>query len=145
MKFEGTILNFIQYLIDNFELGSCLVSFSWSFWSLLLIRILNLLICSFVLRKHTLCGSICELLQVRFRLVMFQPFVGEVISARLKESNKDGLRCKTRKCSNSLFWFILVYSLYQGPSLYSNNIVVVWPWYHKQKYRCGENTYVNFG
>lgn len=34
----------------------------------------------------------CELLQVRFRLVMFQPFVGEVISARLKESNKDGLR-----------------------------------------------------
>lgn len=29
---------------------------------------------------------------VRFRLVMFQPFVGEVISARLKESNKDGLR-----------------------------------------------------
>ncbi|KAL6564427.1 hypothetical protein OROMI_015877 [Orobanche minor] len=29
---------------------------------------------------------------VRFRLVMFRPFVGEVISARLKESTKDGLR-----------------------------------------------------
>ncbi|XP_011079992.1 DNA-directed RNA polymerase III subunit RPC8 isoform X1 [Sesamum indicum] len=29
---------------------------------------------------------------VRFRLVMFRPFVGEVISARLKESSKDGLR-----------------------------------------------------
>ncbi|KAK6141607.1 hypothetical protein DH2020_024642 [Rehmannia glutinosa] len=29
---------------------------------------------------------------VGFRLVMFRPFVGEVISARLKESTKDGLR-----------------------------------------------------
>ncbi|KAL3647794.1 hypothetical protein CASFOL_008762 [Castilleja foliolosa] len=29
---------------------------------------------------------------VKFRLVMFRPFVGEVISAKLKESTKDGLR-----------------------------------------------------
>lgn len=29
---------------------------------------------------------------VKFRLVMFRPFQGEVISARLKESTKDGLR-----------------------------------------------------
>ncbi|KAG8389264.1 hypothetical protein BUALT_Bualt02G0210900 [Buddleja alternifolia] len=29
---------------------------------------------------------------VRFRLVLFRPFVGEVISARLKASTKDGLR-----------------------------------------------------
>ncbi|XP_051138554.1 uncharacterized protein LOC127256546 [Andrographis paniculata] len=28
---------------------------------------------------------------VKFRLVMFRPFVGEIISARLKESTKDGL------------------------------------------------------
>ncbi|XP_076937755.1 uncharacterized protein LOC143605576 [Bidens hawaiensis] len=29
---------------------------------------------------------------VKFRLIIFKPFVGEVISARLKESNADGLR-----------------------------------------------------
>ncbi|XP_065861026.1 uncharacterized protein [Euphorbia lathyris] len=29
---------------------------------------------------------------VEFRLVVFRPFVGEIIVARLKESNKDGLR-----------------------------------------------------
>lgn len=29
---------------------------------------------------------------VKFRLVMFRPFVGEVIGAKLKESNADGLR-----------------------------------------------------
>ncbi|WCJ22132.1 DNA-directed RNA polymerase III subunit RPC8 [Euphorbia peplus] len=29
---------------------------------------------------------------VEFRLVMFRPFVGEIIVAKLKESNKDGLR-----------------------------------------------------
>ncbi|WCJ21632.1 DNA-directed RNA polymerase III subunit rpc8 [Euphorbia peplus] len=29
---------------------------------------------------------------VEFRLVMFRPFVGEIIIAKLKESNKDGLR-----------------------------------------------------
>ncbi|GAB4850640.1 hypothetical protein Ancab_029951 [Ancistrocladus abbreviatus] len=30
--------------------------------------------------------------KVDFRMVMFRPFVGEVISARLKESNRNGLR-----------------------------------------------------
>lgn len=49
------------------------------------------------------------LLQVRFRLVMFRPFVGEVISARLKESTKDGLRCMTYNCLVTLFWFVLSY------------------------------------
>ncbi|CAH9092945.1 unnamed protein product [Cuscuta europaea] len=29
---------------------------------------------------------------VKFRLIMFRPFVGEVIAARLKESNANGLR-----------------------------------------------------
>ncbi|KAI3819387.1 hypothetical protein L1987_13218 [Smallanthus sonchifolius] len=29
---------------------------------------------------------------VKFRLIIFRPFVGEIISARLKESNADGLR-----------------------------------------------------
>ncbi|KAI3815226.1 hypothetical protein L1987_14887 [Smallanthus sonchifolius] len=29
---------------------------------------------------------------VKFRLTLFRPFVGEIISARLKESNADGLR-----------------------------------------------------
>ncbi|KAJ9568177.1 hypothetical protein OSB04_004143, partial [Centaurea solstitialis] len=29
---------------------------------------------------------------VKFRLIIFRPFVGEIISATLKESNKDGLR-----------------------------------------------------
>ncbi|GAA0172726.1 hypothetical protein Leryth_004704 [Lithospermum erythrorhizon] len=30
--------------------------------------------------------------KVKFRMIMFRPFVGEVISAKLKESNADGLR-----------------------------------------------------
>ncbi|XP_042030834.1 DNA-directed RNA polymerase III subunit RPC8-like isoform X2 [Salvia splendens] len=30
--------------------------------------------------------------KVKFRLVMFRPFVGEIITARLKESTVDGLR-----------------------------------------------------
>ncbi|KAL8232879.1 hypothetical protein R6Q57_002657 [Mikania cordata] len=30
--------------------------------------------------------------KVKFRIVVFRPFVGEIISARLKESNADGLR-----------------------------------------------------
>lgn len=29
---------------------------------------------------------------VKFRLIVFQPFIGEIISATLKESNADGLR-----------------------------------------------------
>lgn len=29
---------------------------------------------------------------VKFRLIIFRPFIGEIISARLKESNADGLR-----------------------------------------------------
>ncbi|KVH89192.1 RNA polymerase III, subunit Rpc25 [Cynara cardunculus var. scolymus] len=29
---------------------------------------------------------------VKFRLIIFRPFVGEIISAKLKESNADGLR-----------------------------------------------------
>ncbi|CAI9288270.1 unnamed protein product [Lactuca saligna] len=29
---------------------------------------------------------------VKFRLIIFQPFVGEIISAKLKESNADGIR-----------------------------------------------------
>ncbi|XP_010323226.2 uncharacterized protein [Solanum lycopersicum] len=35
--------------------------------------------------------------KVKFRLVVFRPFVGEVISAKLKESNAEGLRCKPRR------------------------------------------------
>ena len=32
-------------------------------------------------------------LQVVFRLIMFRPFEGEIIAAKLKESNSTGLRC----------------------------------------------------
>jgi len=28
-----------------------------------------------------------------FRMIMFRPFVGEIIGAKLKESNATGLRC----------------------------------------------------
>lgn len=31
--------------------------------------------------------------QVQFRMIVFRPFVGEVIVAKLKESNESGLRC----------------------------------------------------
>ena len=31
--------------------------------------------------------------QVVFRLIMFRPFVGEIIAANVKESNATGLRC----------------------------------------------------
>lgn len=31
--------------------------------------------------------------QVVFRLIMFRPFVGEIIAAKVKESNATGLRC----------------------------------------------------
>ncbi|KAL2543847.1 RNA polymerase Rpb7 N-terminal domain-containing protein [Forsythia ovata] len=61
-----------------------------------------------VIDKLGLCVSVYDILSIdggfifpgdgastytaRFRLAMFRPYVGEVISARLKESTKDGLR-----------------------------------------------------
>ena len=57
---------------------------------------------SFALSHHPLaCVNLkgnkvtnrCGVLQVCFRLVMFRPFVGEVIVAKVKESDADGLRC----------------------------------------------------
>lgn len=56
------------------------------------------------------------LLQVRFRLVMFRPFVGEVIIARLIASNKDGLRCMTSSLVTFFLhfsWVDYYYSYYQ--------------------------------
>ncbi|GFP98009.1 DNA-directed RNA polymerase iii subunit rpc8 [Phtheirospermum japonicum] len=44
---------------------------------------------------------------VKFRLVMFRPFVGEVISAKLKESTKDGLRCM-----GSLYFVLVSFELF---------------------------------
>ena len=35
--------------------------------------------------------------QVEFRLVMFRPFVGEIITAKLKESDSYGLRCMSKR------------------------------------------------
>ncbi|XP_073134759.1 uncharacterized protein [Henckelia pumila] len=58
----------------------------------------NLGLCISVYDIHSIDGGFippgegASTYKVRFRLVMFRPFVGEVISARLKESNKDGLR-----------------------------------------------------
>ncbi|XP_021616444.1 DNA-directed RNA polymerase III subunit RPC8 isoform X4 [Manihot esculenta] len=53
---------------------------------------------------------------VEFRMVVFRPFVGEIIAAKLKESNKDGLR------SHRL----------PNPSIYErdpgNRYQVVWSW-----------------
>lgn len=34
--------------------------------------------------------------QVEFRLVMFRPFIGEIIAAKLKESDSSGLRCMSK-------------------------------------------------
>ncbi|CAN1278483.1 DNA-directed RNA polymerase III subunit RPC8 [Linum perenne] len=36
---------------------------------------------------------------VEFRMVIFRPFAGEVIVAKIKESDVDGLRCKFRLCA----------------------------------------------
>lgn len=45
------------------------------------------------------------LLQVKFRLVVFRPFVGEIITARLKESKAEGLRCKLCRMFTVFFSF----------------------------------------
>nr|VDD53603.1 unnamed protein product [Brassica oleracea] len=36
--------------------------------------------------------------KVGFRIVVFRPFVGEVIAARFKESDSNGLRCEYYYC-----------------------------------------------
>ncbi|KAG8663350.1 DNA-directed RNA polymerase III subunit RPC8 isoform X2 [Manihot esculenta] len=65
---------------------------------------------------------------VEFRMVVFRPFVGEIIAAKLKESNKDGLRL-------SLGFFDDIYvpaHRLPNPSIYErdpgNRYQVVWSW-----------------
>lgn len=41
--------------------------------------------------------------QVEFRLVVFRPFVGEIIAAKLKESDANGLRCMSDNDLSTLF------------------------------------------
>ncbi|XP_042028211.1 DNA-directed RNA polymerase III subunit RPC8-like isoform X1 [Salvia splendens] len=69
---------------------------------------LDLIFLDKVIDKHGLCVSVYDIRSisggfilpgdgastytVKFRLVMFRPFVGEIIIARLKESTVDGLR-----------------------------------------------------
>ncbi|XP_031264182.1 DNA-directed RNA polymerase III subunit RPC8-like [Pistacia vera] len=40
---------------------------------------------------------------VEFRLVVFRPFVGEIIAAKLKESDANGLRCMSNNDLSTLF------------------------------------------
>lgn len=37
-------------------------------------------------------------LQAVFTLIVFRPFVGEIIAAKLIESNADGIRCMSSRC-----------------------------------------------
>ena len=45
--------------------------------------------------------------QVKFRLVVFRPFVGEIIAAKLKESDANGLRCMSNQCLTAYMIFHL--------------------------------------
>jgi len=60
---------------------------------------------------------------VRFRLIVFRPFVGEIVSAKVMQSNKDGIRL-----SLEFFDDILIpSSQLQNPSIF-NSDTGLWVW-----------------
>lgn len=82
---------------------SVVLNVSCDWWlssnSFLLFVVSFVITCSLIQKNH-------GVLQVKFRLVVFRPFVGEVISAKLKESNAEGLRCKRRRMCTIYFHLI---------------------------------------
>lgn len=68
-------------------------------------------------------GEGCSIQQVKFRLVVFRPFVGEILTGKIASSNKDGV-----KLSLEFFDDVLVpSSLLQTPSSF-NPSTGLWTW-----------------
>lgn len=99
------LLNFIIY---QSPLVYCLGDNCITWYDVLLIGLVyfassSLIILSAYHNLHILLSW-----QVEFRMVVFRPFVGEIIAAKLKESNKDGLRCMFNEDFTCIFPFCLV-------------------------------------
>ena len=68
-------------------------------------------------------GEGCSIQQVKFRLIVFRPFVGEILTGKISSSNKDGV-----KLSLEFFDDVLVpSSLLQSPSTF-NAATGLWTW-----------------